>query len=182
MFIACWNEKREQRWDIHAVYNQFSEVCIASEDLKKLGVDPQLIPFIVSTMLRAEQSPNGPPLLSPAEVESLVEALDKVHLPNSYPRTKSHDDQVISSAAVNLSSKNRCITFLREVSSAYGVPLKPYPLSGVALSDTTPYACGGFTGVWKGQQDGNQVCVKAILPRKAANVDKIKRVCGSYQL
>jgi len=51
---------------------------IAAEDLAKLGVEPRLIPFVVSTALRAEQSPNGLPPLSPAEAENLVETLDKV--------------------------------------------------------------------------------------------------------
>ena len=51
---------------------------IAEEDLVKLGVASQLIPFIVSTTLWAEQSPNASPPLSPAEAENLVETLDKV--------------------------------------------------------------------------------------------------------
>jgi hypothetical protein len=54
---------------------------IAPEDLEKLGIDPQLIPFAVDTTLRAEQSPNGSPPLTPAEAESLVEILDKVRTP-----------------------------------------------------------------------------------------------------
>jgi hypothetical protein len=53
---------------------------IAEEDLVELGVESRLIPFIVSTTLRVEQSPNDPPLLSPAEAEDLVETLDKVRL------------------------------------------------------------------------------------------------------
>jgi len=51
---------------------------IAAEDLAKLGIESRLIPFIVSTTLRAEQSPNGSPPLIPAEAENLVEVLDKV--------------------------------------------------------------------------------------------------------
>ena len=51
---------------------------ISPEDLVKLGVEAQLIPFIVSATLRAEQSPNGSPPLTPAEAENLVEILDKV--------------------------------------------------------------------------------------------------------
>jgi hypothetical protein len=90
MITACWDEKRERRWDIHAVYTQFSVMWIAPEDLKKLGVEPQLIPFIIVIILQVEQSPNGSPPLSPTETESLVEALDKVHPPtNFYLRTKS---------------------------------------------------------------------------------------------
>ena len=53
---------------------------ITAEDLLKLGVESQLIPFIVSTTLQAEQSPSGSPRLSPAEAENLVEILDKVSL------------------------------------------------------------------------------------------------------
>jgi len=56
---------------------------IAAEDLAKLGIESRLIPFIVSTTLRAEQSPNGSPPLSPAEAENLVEVLDKVCLHES---------------------------------------------------------------------------------------------------
>ena len=54
---------------------------IVPEDLTRLGVESQLIPFIISTTLRVEQSPNGSPPLSPVEVENLVETLDKVRLP-----------------------------------------------------------------------------------------------------
>ena len=56
---------------------------IAAEDLAKLGIESRLIPFIVSTTLRAEQSPNGSPPLSSAEAENLVEVLDKVCLHES---------------------------------------------------------------------------------------------------
>ena len=52
---------------------------ITPEDLAKLGVDAQLIPFIVSTTSQIERSPNGPPPLGPVEAENLVEILDKVH-------------------------------------------------------------------------------------------------------
>jgi len=54
---------------------------ITPEDLTKLGVALQLIPFIVSTTLRAEESPNGSPALSPGDAGTLVEILDKVCLP-----------------------------------------------------------------------------------------------------
>ena len=53
MLTTCWNEKREQRWDIRAVYHQFStssirEVaddqpgnrCTSSNDNVKLRVYP----------------------------------------------------------------------------------------------------------------------------------------------
>ena len=54
---------------------------IDPEDLARLGVDPQLIPFIISTILRAEQLPSGSRQLSPVEAENLVEIFDKVHIP-----------------------------------------------------------------------------------------------------
>ena len=54
---------------------------IASEDLAKLGVEAQFIPFILSTILQTEQSPIDLPPLSPEGAENLVEILDKVHLP-----------------------------------------------------------------------------------------------------
>ena len=54
--------------------------AIASEDLVRLGVDPRLIPFIISTTSQIERSRDGspPPPLGPAEVENLIETLDKV--------------------------------------------------------------------------------------------------------
>lgn len=54
---------------------------IAPKDIARLRVESQLIPFIVFATLRAEQSPNGLPPLSPAEAKNLVEILDKVYLP-----------------------------------------------------------------------------------------------------
>ena len=54
---------------------------IDPEDLTKLGIEPQLIPSTISTILSAEQPPNGSPLLGPAEVENVVEILDKVFPP-----------------------------------------------------------------------------------------------------
>ena len=58
---------------------------IAPEDLAGLGVEPQLIPFILSTILHAENLPSGSSTLNPAEAENLVEALDKVRLPPRIP-------------------------------------------------------------------------------------------------
>ena len=52
---------------------------IASEDLAKLGIDAQHIPFIVSMTLQVEQSPDG---ISLTEAENLVEILDKVCPPS----------------------------------------------------------------------------------------------------
>ena len=51
---------------------------ITDEDLAGLEVDPQLIPFVVSTAQRAEQSSSGEPQLTPTEAENLVEILDRV--------------------------------------------------------------------------------------------------------
>lgn len=58
---------------------------IAPEDFLRVGVEAQLIPFIIFATLRAEESPNGEPLFSPAEAEILVETLDKVCLPSRIP-------------------------------------------------------------------------------------------------
>ena len=79
---------------------------------------------------------------------------------------------------VNSNLKNRCFRVLRKVSPSHGILPKSYYPEGVALSDTIPYASGGFADVWKGQRDGKQVCVKAFRTQTAANLDKIKRVCG----
>ena len=51
---------------------------ITDEDLARLEVEPQLIPFVVSTAQRAEQSSSGEPQLTPTEAENLVEILDRV--------------------------------------------------------------------------------------------------------
>ena len=44
----------------------------------RLEVEPRLIPFIVATTQRAEQSSGGEPQLTPAEAENLIEILDEV--------------------------------------------------------------------------------------------------------
>jgi serine/threonine protein kinase len=79
---------------------------------------------------------------------------------------------------VNAGMKNRCFKILRKVSPAHGILPKSYHLSQVTLSDTIPYASGGFADIWKGQLDGRQVCIKAFRTQAAANLDKIKRVRG----
>ena len=56
----------------------FIDLPITDEDLARLEVEPQLIPFIVSTTQRAEQSRSGEPQLTPTEAENLVEVLDRV--------------------------------------------------------------------------------------------------------
>ena len=65
---------------------------------------------------------------------------------------------------------------LRKVSPSQGVLPKSYFPTGVTLSDTVPYSPGGFADIWKGELDGNQVCVKAFRTQTAANRDNIKRV------
>ena len=88
------------------------------------------------------------------------------------------DDQVVSSPTVNPSLKNRCFRVLRKVSYSHGILPKSYYLDGVTLSDAIPCGSGGFADIWKGQRDGNQVRIKAFRSQTAANLDKIKRVCG----
>ena len=151
---------------------------IAAEDLVKLGVESRLIPFIVSSTVWAEQSPNGSPPLSPAEAENLVETLDKVCPHPQFPSlsVKMLDDQVVSSPTVNRSLKNRCFGVLRKVSFSHGILPKSYHPDGVTLIDTIPYASGGFADIWKGQRDGYQVCVKAFRTQTATNLEKLKRV------
>ncbi|KAF9789361.1 kinase-like domain-containing protein [Thelephora terrestris] len=132
---------------------------ITDEDLARLEVDPQLIPFAVSTAQRAEQSSSGEPQLTPTEAENLVEILDRV----------------VSSDTVNPGLKNRCFKVLRKVSPAHGILPKSYYLVAVTLLDSIPYASGGFADIWKGQMDGRQVCVKAFRTQTTANLTKIKR-------
>jgi len=52
---------------------------ITREDLAKLGIESRLIPFILSTALQAERSPDDSPYLTPEEAECLIETLDKVN-------------------------------------------------------------------------------------------------------
>ena len=77
---------------------------------------------------------------------------------------------------MNPSLKNRCFRVLRKVSPAHGVLPRSYHPVGVTLCDTIPYASGGFADIWKGQQDGETVCIKAFGTQTATNLDKIKRV------
>ena len=64
---------------------------ITDEDLMKLNVDSKLIPFVVSTAQRAEQSSSGEPQLTSTEAGHLVEILDRVRCCPVYsrPRAKS---------------------------------------------------------------------------------------------
>ena len=68
---------------------------------------------------------------------------------------------------------------MRKVSPAHSILPKSYLLPEVTLSGDIPFASGGFADVWKGQRDGNEVCVKVFRTQPAANLDKVKRVCGS---
>ena len=85
----------------------------------------------------------------------------------------------MSSTTANRNLTDRCFRLLCKVSPAQGVLPKSYLLPEVTLSSDIPFASGGFADVWKGQQDGNQVCVKAFRTQPVANLDKVKRVCGS---
>lgn len=58
---------------------------IAPEDLAELGVEQQLIPFVISTASQVDQLPDGATSLSSTDAENLVEILDKVHLPPWFP-------------------------------------------------------------------------------------------------
>ena len=80
---------------------------------------------------------------------------------------------------MNPSLKNRCFRVLRKVSPAHGVLPQSYFPPGVTLSDTIPYASGQFADIWKGQLDGNQVCLKVFRTNTPSNLDKIKRVGDS---
>ena len=152
---------------------------IASEDLVKLGVESRFIPLFVSATQWAEQSPNGSSPLNTTEAESIVEILDKVRpIRNPPSRAKTPGDQLVSSSTANPSLKNRCLRVLRKLSPSQGILPKSYYPDGVTLSDTIPYASGGFADIWKGRRGEVQVCVKAFRTQTTANLDKIKRVCG----
>ena len=85
-------------------------------------------------------------------------------------------DQVVSSPTVNLSLKNRCFRVLREVSHSQAILPKSYYLEGVTVRDT--YVSGRFADIWRGQLDGNRVCVKTFRDQTTGDLDEIKRVCG----
>ena len=99
-----------------------------------------------------------------------------VHSVDSSPRAKSPNDQIVSSPAANPNLKNRCFRILRKVSPTHGILPKSYFLLGVTLSDTAYHVPGGFADIWKGQQGGNQVCIKALRTQTPVNLEKIKRV------
>ena len=82
-------------------------------------------------------------------------------------------------STVNAVMRNRCFRVLRKVSQTYGILPKSYHLLRLVLSNTTPYASGGFADIWKGQVDGRKVSVKAFRTQTAANLGKIKRVCDN---
>ena len=75
--------------------------------------------------------------------------------------------------------RNRCFRVLRKVSPAHSILPKSYLLPEVTLSGDIPFAIGGRADIWKGEQDGKQVCVKAFRLHSGVNLDKLKRVCGS---
>lgn len=81
---------------------------------------------------------------------------------------------------MNPGLENRFFRVLRKVSASRGILPRSYRLKGVVLDDTIPYASGGFADIWKGQRDGNRVCVKAFRTQAGENLEKIKRVCGDF--
>jgi len=87
--------------------------------------------------------------------------------------------QVVSSATVNTDLRNRCFRVLRRALPVYGILPRSYYPPGVTLSDTIPYSSGGFADIWKGQRDGNPLCIKAFRTQTAANLNRIKRVRGT---
>ena len=52
---------------------------VTNEALLQLGIESRFVPFFVSTMRRVEQLSSSLPQFIPAEAESFVEILDKVH-------------------------------------------------------------------------------------------------------
>ena len=85
----------------------------------------------------------------------------------------------MSSPAANFTLEVRCSTALRRVSSTYGVLPRSYILPDVTITDEIPYASGPFMDVWRGHQNGNLVCVKALREGVIADLDEVKRVCGT---
>ena len=181
----CWSLQPTDRPTAEAICGHLEHHSLRytsiARDLVKLGVKSRFIPFIFTTAWN-EQLPEEWPPFSPTEVENLVETLDKVHgLLSSVlvVSAKTPHDQVVSSPTVNPSLKNRCFRVLRKVSHSHAILPKSYYPEGVTLSDTIPYASGGFADIWKCQRDGKQVCVKAFRTQTTENLDKIKRVCGA---
>ena len=95
------------------------------------------------------------------------------------PRAKFFGGQAASSTATVPDLSYRAFDALCTISSVYGVLPKSYLLTDVTMSSTIPYASGGSTEVWRGQQNGRQVCVKALRKGAVANPDEVKRVCGT---
>ena len=153
---------------------------ITPEDRAKLGVEPQLIPSIVFTTLRAEQLPNGSPAHFGGSGEprrNPRQGTSRCVNPSSI--TKSFNNQVVSSATANPDAKRRRFRVLRGVAPAYSVLPKSYSPPGVTLSGTIPHTSGGFADVWKGRLDGNQVCIKTFRTPATADLDKIRWACAN---
>jgi hypothetical protein len=151
---------------------------ITPEDLVKLGVELPLISSAVSTISQAEGSLDSLLSLSPAQVENLVDILDKVNLPLwMFPLCiKSQArEQVVSSPTVNQNSKKRCFRILRDVSRRNCILPKSYYPPQVVRSGTIPHTIGEYADIWEGHKDGKQVCVKAF--RTATNFRAVKLVC-----
>ena len=80
------------------------------------------------------------------------------------------------------SVKERCFKVLRRVVPEYNVLPKSYSPVGVTLSDNMPFTCGVLSGVWKGQLNGNRVCVKTFRTQTEVDLNEIKRVRHSFLL
>lgn len=91
MLQACWSPQPKDRPTIEAILEclksasqTWQSLSLNAVDFRmvllELGVDPQLIPFVTSTVSQVEQLSTGPPPLTQEETENLVESLHKVGL------------------------------------------------------------------------------------------------------
>lgn len=99
MLQACWSPQPKDRPTIEAILEclksasqTWQPLSLNAGDFRmvllELGVDPQLIPFVTSTVSQVEQLSTGPPLaLTQEETENLVESLRKVGLYSEIPVT-----------------------------------------------------------------------------------------------
>jgi len=116
-------------------------------------------------------SPADSPPIAPEDLTEL--GVESRHILSVVPATPRDEQSPRLAEAENPEGT------LYDDSTTHNVPPKSYFLPGVTLEKPRiPHALGEFADVWRGQLDGNRVCVKNFRPHTALNLDKLKRVRG----
>ena len=117
--------------------------------------------------IEKDPPPDSPPI-TPRDLTKL--GVEPRPTPSVVPTT-SRDEQLPSPV-----EPESPVGTVHDVSPRHDILPRSYFLPGVTLIDTIPHASGEFVDVWKGRQNGNQVCVKAFRSHTALNLDKVKQV------